>query len=105
MIPATSPPRVWRRLIPIAVLALRVTQVSPEKLLSAAFNPQAIAAYEFSIWSSLVAAAINLVFGSLMAWTLVRYSFPGQRLLEGLIDFPFGTIHLQGFFLWLKNAS
>ncbi|HWD20155.1 MAG TPA: sulfate ABC transporter permease subunit CysT [Verrucomicrobiae bacterium] len=76
-------------LLPIAVLVLRAAEVPPKKLLEAAFNPQAIAAYEFSIWSSLAAAAVNLVFGSLMAWVIVRYRFPGRRLLDGLIDFPF----------------
>jgi len=76
-------------LIPIAVLVVRAAAVPPGKLLSAAFDQQARAAYAFSLWSSLAAAATNMVFGSLMAWVLVRYTFPGRRLLEGLIDFPF----------------
>ncbi len=76
-------------LIPIAILVIRAAEVPPQKLWSSAFNSQAIAAYKFSLWSSLVAASINLVFGSLVAWVLVRYTFPGRRLLEALIDFPF----------------
>jgi sulfate transport system permease protein len=76
-------------LIPIAVLVLRAAAVPPKKLWEAAFNAQSMAAYEFSLWSSLVAAAINMIFGSLMAWVLVRYTFPGRRLLDGLVDFPF----------------
>ncbi len=76
-------------LIPIAALFLRGGQAPPKKLFEAAFNPRALASYGFSIWTSLTAAAINLVFGSLMAWVIVRYRFPGRRILEGLIDFPF----------------
>src|SRR5271163_806465 len=76
-------------LFPIAVLLLRSAQVSPRKLWDAAFNAQALTAYQFSLWSSLVAAFVNMIFGSLTAWVLVRYSFPGRRLLDGLIDFPF----------------
>lgn len=76
-------------LIPIAGLALRGAEVPAAKLFEAAFNARALHSYVFSIWTSLSAASINLVFGSLMAWVIVRYSFPGKRLLEGLIDFPF----------------
>ena len=47
------------------------------------------AAYELSLGASLIAALINAVFGSLLAWVLVRHRFPGRRLLDGLIDFPF----------------
>jgi sulfate transport system permease protein len=76
-------------LFPIAVLLLRSAEVPPQKLVGAAFSPQALAAYKFSLWSSLAAAFINMIFGSLMAWVLVRYKFPGRRLLDGLVDFPF----------------
>src|SRR5581483_701851 len=76
-------------LIPIAALILRAAEVPPKKLIDAAFNARALASYGFSIWTSVAAAAINLIFGSLMAWVIVRYRFPGRRLLEGLVDFPF----------------
>jgi len=76
-------------LFPIAVLLLRSAEVSPKKLWDAAFDAQALTAYGFSLWSSLAAASINLVFGSVMAWVLVRYTFPGRRILDGLVDFPF----------------
>src|SRR5581483_9899805 len=75
-------------LIPIAALILRAAEVPPKKLIDAAFNARALASYGFSIWTSVAAAAINLIFGSLMAWVIVRYRFPGRRLLEGLVDFP-----------------
>jgi len=54
-----------------------------------ASNPRARAAYELSLGASLAAALLNAGFGSLLAWVLVRYRFPGRRLLDGLIDFPF----------------
>jgi sulfate transport system permease protein len=54
-----------------------------------ASNARAMAAYELSLGAALVAALLNAAFGSLLAWVLVRYRFPGRRLLDGLIDFPF----------------
>lgn len=48
-----------------------------------------MAAYGLSLGASLAAALVNALFGSLLAWVLVRYQFPGRRLLDGLIDFPF----------------
>ena len=52
-------------------------------------SPRAIASYELSFGASLVAAAINVVFGTLVAWVLVRYEFPGKRLFDSLVDLPF----------------
>jgi sulfate transport system permease protein len=76
-------------LIPIAVLALKALSLSWKELWELATNPRALAAYKLSLGASLAAAAINALFGSLLAWVLVRYRFPGRRLLDGLIDFPF----------------
>jgi sulfate transport system permease protein len=69
-------------LVPIAALAVRALGLSWSEL-------WAIASYKLSLGASLAAAAINAVFGSLLAWVLARYRFPGRRLLDGLIDFPF----------------
>ncbi len=52
-------------------------------------EPRALAAYRISFGASLVAAVINGIFGLLAAWVLVRYRFPGRRLIDGLIDLPF----------------
>lgn len=76
-------------LIPIAVLAVKALSLSWKELWDLATNPRALAAYKLSLGASLAAAAINALFGSLLAWVLVRYRFPGRRLLDGLIDFPF----------------
>lgn len=51
--------------------------------------PRALASYELSFGASLIAAAINLVFGILTAWVLARYAFPGKRLFDSLVDLPF----------------
>ncbi len=76
-------------LLPIAALVLRSFHLSWAELWALATNERALAAYELSLGASLAAALINAVFGSLLAWVLVRYRFPGRRLLDGLIDFPF----------------
>jgi len=56
---------------------------------AAAGSERALAAYRLSFGGALLAAAVNLVFGLLVAWVLVRYAFPGRRLLGALVDLPF----------------
>src|SRR5580698_876885 len=51
--------------------------------------PRAMAAYELSFGASLLGAAINFVMGTVVAWVLVRYRFPGHRILDSLVDLPF----------------
>jgi sulfate transport system permease protein len=48
-----------------------------------------VASYRLTLWTSLLAAGVNLVFGFLAAWVLVRYRFPGKRLVDALVDLPF----------------
>src|ERR1700749_384800 len=55
----------------------------------AAFSPRARASYRVTFGASLVGAAINAVFGLVTAWVLVRYSFPGKRIIDALVDLPF----------------
>jgi sulfate transport system permease protein len=76
-------------LIPIAVLSINALSLSWRQFWDLATNARAMAAYELSLGAALVAALLNAVFGSLLAWVLVRYRFPGRRLLDGLVDFPF----------------
>lgn len=52
-------------------------------------EPRAVAAYKLSFGAAFVAALINSVFGSILAWVLVRYHFPGRRLVDAMVDFPF----------------
>jgi sulfate/thiosulfate transport system permease protein len=76
-------------LLPIAALAVKALHLSFHELWHLATNPRAIRAYELSLGAAFIAACLNAFFGSLLAWVLVRYRFPGRRLLDGLIDFPF----------------
>jgi sulfate transport system permease protein len=76
-------------LVPIGALALKALGLPWRELWELATNGRAMASYRLSLGASLAAALINAVFGSLLAWVLVRYPFPGRRLLDGLIDFPF----------------
>ncbi len=54
-----------------------------------ATEPRALASYRLTFGASLVAAAINAVFGFIIAWSLVRYRFPGRRIVDAMIDLPF----------------
>ena len=56
---------------------------------AAAFSQRALAAYRLSFGAAALAALVNCIFGLLVAWVLVRYTFPGRRLLGALIDLPF----------------
>ncbi len=76
-------------LIPmIAVFAKAATFTWPE-FWSAVTSPRVVASYKLSFGTSLLAAAINVVFGFMLAWALVRYSFPGRKLVDALVDLPF----------------
>jgi sulfate transport system permease protein len=76
-------------LIPIAVLAVKASQLSWAEFSEAVFNERAIAAYQLTMGASFLAAVINLVIGLLIAWVLVRYRFPGKQLFDALVDLPF----------------
>jgi sulfate transport system permease protein len=76
-------------LIPLAGLALKATQMSASQFWAAVSSPRAIASYKLSFGAAFVAAAINAVFGALVAWVLVRYRFPFRRLIDALVDLPF----------------
>jgi sulfate/thiosulfate transport system permease protein len=76
-------------LIPLAALVLRASAQSWPEFAAAAFSDRALAAYRLSFGASLLAAAVNLVMGVLIAWVLVRYRFPGRRVADALIDLPF----------------
>ena len=76
-------------LIPIAALVLRTTALSWEQFWAIATNERVVAALRLSFGASLLAAAINAVFGLIVAWVLVRYRFPGRRVLDAIVDLPF----------------
>ena len=76
-------------LIPLATLPATALTMSWEAFRATILDPRVVASYRLSLGASFVAAAINAVFGSLVAWMLARYSFPGRRIVDALIDLPF----------------
>jgi sulfate transport system permease protein len=76
-------------LIPLATLVLKSSTLGWGQFWSAVSTPRVLAAYRLSFLAACGAAAINAVFGLLLAWVLERYPFPGKRLVEGLVDLPF----------------
>ncbi|PWW37054.1 sulfate ABC transporter permease subunit CysT [Chromohalobacter israelensis] len=76
-------------LIPVAGLLIFTATMSWSDFWSAISHPQVVASYKLSFGASLAGAAINLVFGMLVAWVLVRYTFPGKRIIDALVDLPF----------------
>ena len=76
-------------LIPLSATLLTSLALGPAAFWAAATAPRVLAAYRVSFGTALGAALINLAFGVIVAWVLVRYRFPGRRLLDALIDLPF----------------
>jgi sulfate/thiosulfate transport system permease protein len=76
-------------LIPIAGLFLRVLSISWADFWRLATTDRALAAYRLTFGAAFVAATINAFFGTILAWVLARYQFPGKRLVDALVDFPF----------------
>jgi len=76
-------------LIPLGGLFLRALDVPWADFWHLATSERALATYRLSFGASLVAACINAVLGTLLAWVLTRYEFPGRRFIDALVDFPF----------------
>jgi sulfate/thiosulfate transport system permease protein len=76
-------------LIPVAALFIKSLGLSWGDFWNLAFSSRALAAYRLTFGASLAAALINALFGTLLAWVLVRYRFPGRRFIDALVDFPF----------------
>jgi sulfate transport system permease protein len=76
-------------LIPLSAVFIRSASLSFEAFWAAVTSPRVMASYRLSFGASLLAAAINTVFGFLLAWSLVRYRFPGKRIVDALVDLPF----------------
>jgi sulfate transport system permease protein len=76
-------------LIPLAGLVIHSLELSWADFWRLATSPRALAAYRLTFGASLVAAMANAIFGTLLAWVLVRYEFPGRRFIDAMVDFPF----------------
>jgi sulfate transport system permease protein len=76
-------------LIPLSTIILKAAGLGWAQFWDIITAPRLVASYKLSFGASFIAASINAVFGLLVAWVLVRYSFPGKRIIDGLVDLPF----------------
>lgn len=76
-------------LIPLAALVIKAASAGPADIWALTNSPRTIAALRLSFGAALLAAAVNVVFGLVIAWVLVRYEFPGRRLVDAAVDLPF----------------
>ena len=76
-------------LIPLSALFFKTFTLSWEQFVSAVTSPRVVASYQLTFGASFLAALVNAVFGLLLAWVLVRYEFPGKKLVDALVDLPF----------------
>ena len=76
-------------LVPLSAAFLKTSGMTWAEFSSAVSSPRVVASYKVTFFASLAAAAVNSVFGLLVAWVLVRYSFPGRRIVDALVDLPF----------------
>jgi sulfate transport system permease protein len=76
-------------LIPLSAVFLKTFTMTWEAFWAAVTSERVMASYRLSFGASLIAAALNVVFGGIVAWVLVRYRFPGKRFVDALVDLPF----------------
>ena len=76
-------------LIPLSALLFKTFSLTWEQFVTAVTSPRVMASYRLTFGASLFAALFNLVFGLLLAWVLVRYKFPGKKIVDALVDLPF----------------
>jgi sulfate transport system permease protein len=76
-------------LIPLSAVFFKASTMTPEAFWQAVTSPRVVASYELTFGASLIAALINTVFGLIVAWGLTRYTFPGRKIVDALIDLPF----------------
>src|SRR6266446_6607907 len=76
-------------LIPLSAAFIRTAALTWPHFWDTVTTPRVVASYRLTFGASVAAAAVNAVFGLLVAWVLVRYDFPGKRLVDALVDLPF----------------
>ena len=76
-------------LIPLAALFIKSASLPLDRIVAIATAPRTLQALSVSFGSSMIAALVNVVFGLIVAWVLVRYRFPGKRLMDAIVDLPF----------------
>lgn len=76
-------------LIPLSAAFIKTTELSLNEFLAVVTAPRVVASYKLTFGASLFGAVINAIFGLLTAWVLVRYTFPGKKIIDALVDLPF----------------
>jgi sulfate transport system permease protein len=76
-------------LIPLAAAFIKTTELSWHEFWTIVTAPRVVASYKLTFGASLIGALLNAVFGLLTAWILVRYTFPGKKIIDALVDLPF----------------
>ncbi len=76
-------------LLPLGVLFLRTSSLTWAAFCEIVLSPRVLASYKLSLGTACAAAAVNAAAGLLVAWVLVRYSFPGKKVVDALVDLPF----------------
>jgi sulfate/thiosulfate transport system permease protein len=76
-------------LLPLAAVVLKASTLTAGRAWEIVSSPRALASYRISFGASAAGAALNMVFGFLVAWVLARYRFPGRSLVDALVDLPF----------------
>jgi sulfate transport system permease protein len=76
-------------LLPLSTLFWKSASLGPAGIWAAVSAPRVVASYKLTFGASLAAAAVNALFGLVVTWVLVRYRFPGRRLMDALVDLPF----------------
>ena len=76
-------------LVPLSTLFVRTADLSGSAFWKTITDPRVVASYRVTFGASFIAALVNTVFGLLVAWVLVRYRFPGRRVVDAMVDLPF----------------
>jgi len=76
-------------LIPLSTLVFKTAEMTWGDFWATVTAPRVVASYKLTFGAAAAAAAVNAVFGTLVAWSLVRYRFPGRRILDAMVDLPF----------------
>lgn len=76
-------------LIPLSALVFKTFGMTWDQFIAAVTSPRVMASYRLTFGASFIAAMVNAVFGLLVAWVLVRYTFPGKKIIDALVDLPF----------------
>ncbi|MDF3035977.1 MAG: sulfate transporter, partial [Paucimonas sp.] len=75
-------------LLPLSAVFLKTFTMTWDAFVAAVTSPRVVASYKLTFGASLIGAFLNVIFGGIVAWVLVRYRFPGKKLIDALVDLP-----------------